>query len=106
MHSSVTSYLTTLADKRRSPHTLKAARRDLARFVAWWEQAIADPDRRGVGCTTNPAWYRIKVRRRGMATLHATMVTHRVFSYSGWIMCTRWQRPPQNPIGSEEPGHS
>jgi hypothetical protein len=33
MVSAVTSYLATLADKRRSPHTLKATRQDLAHFV-------------------------------------------------------------------------
>ena len=43
MHPSVTSYLATLADKRRSPHTLKATRQDLTRFVAWWEQRYHRP---------------------------------------------------------------
>jgi site-specific recombinase XerD len=43
MHSSVASYLATLADKRRSPHTLKATRQDLARFVIWWEERYRRP---------------------------------------------------------------
>ena len=43
MHPSVTSYLATLADKCRSPHTLKAARQDLTRFVAWWEKRYGRP---------------------------------------------------------------
>jgi integrase/recombinase XerC len=37
MHASVERYLTTLAAQRRSPHTLRAVRLDLVRFVAWWE---------------------------------------------------------------------
>ena len=43
MHPSLTSYLATLADKRRSPHTLKAARQDLTRFVTWWELRYRRP---------------------------------------------------------------
>ena len=43
MHPSVTSYLATLSDKRRSPHTLKAARQDLTRFVTWWEERYGRP---------------------------------------------------------------
>ena len=43
MHPSVMSYLATLADKRRSPHTLKATRQDLTRFVAWWQLRYGRP---------------------------------------------------------------
>ncbi len=37
MHPSVGHYLATLAAQRRSPHTLRAVRLDLDRFIAWWE---------------------------------------------------------------------
>ena len=37
MHPSIADYLEHLTAQGRSPHTLKAARTDLSRFVAWWE---------------------------------------------------------------------
>jgi integrase/recombinase XerC len=38
MHESVAAYLATLAERRRSPHTLRAVRQDLTQFVSWWER--------------------------------------------------------------------
>ncbi|KPV54937.1 hypothetical protein SE17_00740 [Kouleothrix aurantiaca] len=37
MHASISHYLTYLAEKGRSPLTVKAARGDLTGFVTWWE---------------------------------------------------------------------
>ena len=37
MHHSIADYLTHLADKGRSPLTVKAARSDLLGFATWWE---------------------------------------------------------------------
>src|SRR5262245_51732235 len=38
MHESVATYLATLAQRRKSPHTLRAVRQDLTQFVTWWER--------------------------------------------------------------------
>jgi integrase/recombinase XerC len=43
MHDSVDLYLAQLKDKGRSPLTIKAARGDLAGFVAWWEAQRSRP---------------------------------------------------------------
>ncbi len=43
MHESIAAYLDSLAARRRSPHTLRAARQDLIQFVGWWEQREGRP---------------------------------------------------------------
>jgi site-specific recombinase XerD len=43
MHESVAAYLATLVQRRKSPHTLRAARQDLTRFVFWWERQNGRP---------------------------------------------------------------
>jgi site-specific recombinase XerD len=43
MHESVAAYLAKLADRRKSPHTLRAVRQDLTQFVTWWERQNARP---------------------------------------------------------------
>src|SRR3954452_21503598 len=37
MHTSISNYISYLAEKGRSPLTIKAARGDLAGFATWWE---------------------------------------------------------------------
>jgi hypothetical protein len=43
MHTSISSYLNALADKGRSPLTVKAARGDLLGFATWWESRYSRP---------------------------------------------------------------
>jgi site-specific recombinase XerD len=43
MHTSISSYLSSLADKGRSPLTIKAARGDLTGFASWWETRYSRP---------------------------------------------------------------
>jgi site-specific recombinase XerD len=43
MHASISNYLATLADKGRSPLTVKAARGDLVGFATWWEIRLNRP---------------------------------------------------------------
>jgi site-specific recombinase XerD len=43
MHASISNYLATLADKGRSPLTVKAARGDLVGFATWWEMRLNRP---------------------------------------------------------------
>lgn len=43
MHTSISSYLAHLADKGRSPLTIKAVRGDLIGFAAWWEARLSRP---------------------------------------------------------------
>ena len=43
MHESISTYLATLVGRRRSQHTLKAARQDLIQFVTWWERQSGRP---------------------------------------------------------------
>jgi site-specific recombinase XerD len=43
MHTSISSYLTALADKGRSPLTIKAVRGDLVGFATWWEARYSRP---------------------------------------------------------------
>jgi hypothetical protein len=39
MHPPIVRYLEHLTARGRSPHTVRAARTDLSRFVAWWESS-------------------------------------------------------------------
>jgi site-specific recombinase XerD len=43
MHDSSTAYLATLVERRKSPHTLRAACQDLTQFVTWWERQNRRP---------------------------------------------------------------
>jgi hypothetical protein len=43
MHTSISSDLTSVADKGRSPLTITAARADLIGFAAWWESRYSRP---------------------------------------------------------------
>jgi integrase/recombinase XerC len=43
MHETITAYLAMLTERRKSPHTLRAARQDLTQFVSWWERQNGRP---------------------------------------------------------------
>jgi site-specific recombinase XerD len=85
MHASISSYLTSLADKGRSPLTIKAARGDLIGFAAWWDSRYSRPFDPALLRTSDlQAWRlaRQKDDAAAPATINRALVTLR--AYCDW----------------------
>jgi site-specific recombinase XerD len=85
MHTSISSYLTSLADKGRSPPTIKAARGDLVGFATWWESRCSRPFDPALLRTSDLHTWRL-VRQKddaaAPATINRALVTLR--AYCDW----------------------
>ena len=85
MHASISSYLTSLADKGRSPLTIKAAGGDLVGFAAWWDSRYSRPFDPALLRTSDlQAWRlaRQKDDAAAPATINRALVTLR--AYCDW----------------------
>jgi site-specific recombinase XerD len=89
MHESIVAYLTTLADRRRSPHTLKAARQDLTRFVSWWEREYSRPFDPDLLLDTDLRdWRRSRQPDDGAAPATINRALSTLRGYCGWAVAT------------------
>jgi site-specific recombinase XerC len=89
MHESIAAYLTSLADRRRSPHTLKATRQDLAQFVRWWERQNGRPFDPAILLDTDLRdwrWARQQHDGAAPATINRALSTLR--GYCAWAVAT------------------
>lgn len=85
MHASISSYLTYLADKGRSPLTIMAARGDLLGFAVWWEACCSRPFDPALLRESDPHAWRL-VRQKDDAAAPATINRALValHAYCGW----------------------
>lgn len=84
MHTSISSYLAHLADKGRSPLTIKAVRGDLVGFVAWWEDRLSRPfDPALLRERDLHAWRLARQKDEGAApaTINRALVTLRAYCH-------------------------
>lgn len=89
MHETITAYLATLVQRRKSSHTLRAARQDLTRFAIWWERQNGRPfDPTLVLDTDVRDWRRARQQDDGAApaTINRTLSTLR--GYCTWAVTT------------------
>jgi site-specific recombinase XerD len=85
MHASISSYLTSLADKGRSPLTIKAARGDLVGFTTWWESRLSRPFDPSLRRTSDLQAWRLSRQKddaAAPATIKRALVTLR--AYCDW----------------------
>jgi hypothetical protein len=85
MHTSISSYLTALADKGRSLLTIKAARGDLLGFAAWWESRYSRPFDPALLRTSDLQTWRLSRQKEDAAapaTINRALVTLR--AYGDW----------------------
>jgi site-specific recombinase XerD len=97
MHPSISSYLTSLADKGRSPLTIKAARGDLVGFTSWWESRFSRPFDPALLRTGDLHTWRLARQKddaAAPATINRALVTLRAYcdwaKHAGLI--------PENPV--------
>jgi integrase/recombinase XerC len=85
MHTSISTYLTALADKGRSPLTIIAARGDLLGFATWWESRTHRPFDPALLRTSDLQTWRL-IRQKddaaAPATINRALVTLR--AYGAW----------------------
>lgn len=89
MHASIDDYLAYLANKGRSPLTMKAARGDLTGFATWWEAQRDRPfDPVLLRESDLHAWRLARQKEDGAApaTINRALVTIR--TYCGWAKQT------------------
>lgn len=85
MHPSISSYLTSLVDKGRSPLTIKAARGDLLGFTMWWETRLSRPFDPALLRTSDLQTWRLSRQKddaAAPATINRALVTLR--AYCDW----------------------
>jgi site-specific recombinase XerD len=82
MHTSISSYLTSLADEGCSPLTIKAARGDLLGVATWWETRLSRPfDPALLRASDLQTWWlaRQKDDAAAPATINRALVTLRAY---------------------------
>jgi integrase/recombinase XerC len=85
MHTSISSYLTSLADKGRSPLTIKAVRSDLIGFATWWNSRYSRPFDPALLRTNDLHTWRLARQKddaAAPATINRALVTLR--AYCDW----------------------
>lgn len=93
MHDSIVAYLDTLHQRRRSPHTIRAARQDLTQFVTWWEQHAGRPFDPALLLDTDVRDWRLARQRddgAAPATINRALSTLR--GYCGWALAAGLMR--------------
>jgi site-specific recombinase XerD len=92
MHTSISSYLSALTDKGRSPLTIKAVRGDLLGFAAWWDSRYNRPFDPALLRTSDLQTWRLARQKddaAAPATINRALVTLRAYcdwaKYAGLI---------------------
>jgi site-specific recombinase XerD len=87
MHESLSMYLGTLNQRRRSPHTIRATLQDLTQFVIWWEQRYTRPFDPGLLLDSDLYdWRSARQQDDGVAPATINRALSTLRSYCAWAV--------------------